>query len=66
VWSSSDPSIVFPTSITTGPDGALWFTNTGNDTIGRITTDGIVTSYGGPVTYPTHATITAAAGSLPS
>ena len=23
-----------------GPDGALWFTNSGNDSIGRITTDG--------------------------
>ena len=23
----------------TGPDGALWFTNFGNDSIGRITTD---------------------------
>jgi virginiamycin B lyase len=29
-----------PTRITTGPDGALWFTNVGNNTIGRITTSG--------------------------
>jgi streptogramin lyase len=28
-----------PTAITTGPDGALWFTNVGNNTIGRITTN---------------------------
>jgi hypothetical protein len=27
-----------PTGITAGPDGALWFTNAGNNTIGRITT----------------------------
>ncbi|HEV3090389.1 MAG TPA: hypothetical protein VGX91_02990 [Candidatus Cybelea sp.] len=26
--------------ITTGPDGALWFTDVGNDVIGRITTQG--------------------------
>ena len=35
-----------PDGITAGPDGALWFTNpTGNDSIGRITTTGTVTSY---------------------
>ena len=28
-----------------GPDGALWFTNSGNDSIGRITTSGVVTNY---------------------
>ena len=36
-----------PTSITTGPDGALWFTNYGNNSIGRITTEGVVTNYTG-------------------
>jgi len=25
-----------PESIVAGPDGALWFTNVGNNTIGRI------------------------------
>jgi virginiamycin B lyase len=33
--------------IAAGPDGALWFTNPGNNTIGRITTTGQVTSYRG-------------------
>ena len=32
----SDPTISDPTSITVGPDGALWFTNSGNNTIGRV------------------------------
>ena len=31
-----------------GPDGALWFTNYGNNSIGRITTSGAVTNYTGP------------------
>ena len=30
-----------------GPDGALWFTNYGNNSIGRITTAGAVTNYTG-------------------
>jgi len=32
-----------PAGITAGPDGALWFTDTGNDVIGRITTAGSFT-----------------------
>lgn len=32
-----------PAGITGGPDGALWFTDPGNDVIGRITTDGTYT-----------------------
>jgi virginiamycin B lyase len=36
-----------PEGITAGPDGALWFTNYGNNTIGRITTTGTVTNYTG-------------------
>jgi hypothetical protein len=36
-----------PFGITAGPDGALWFTNQGNSTIGRITTGGVVTNYTG-------------------
>ena len=38
----SDPSISFPEGITTGPDGALWFTDNGSNSIGRITTSGLV------------------------
>jgi streptogramin lyase len=33
-----------PFGIAAGPDGALWFTN-GNNSIGRITTAGVVTIY---------------------
>ena len=39
--------IVEPRQIVAGPDGALWFTNSGNNSIGRITTSGTVTSYTG-------------------
>ena len=41
----SDPRISFPQRIAAGPDGALWFTNDGNNSIGRITTGGVVTNY---------------------
>src|ERR1035441_8571022 len=34
--------------ITTGPDGALWFPEPGNDKIGRITTSGGITEYPTP------------------
>ena len=37
-----------PNSITAGPDGALWFTNTGHNQIGRITTAGVITTYTHP------------------
>jgi virginiamycin B lyase len=36
-----------PEGITAGPDGALWFTNEMNNTIGRVTTGGAVTNYTG-------------------
>jgi streptogramin lyase len=48
VTNYTDPSIKVPYEITAGPDGALWFTNNGNNSIGRITTDGTVTSYSNP------------------
>ena len=35
------------TGITAGPDGALWFANYGNSSIGRIDTSGNVTNYTG-------------------
>ncbi len=43
------PAISLPGTITTGPDGALWFTNDAlnSNTIGRITTSGKVTIYTG-------------------
>src|SRR4051812_8012907 len=31
--------------ITTGPDGALWFTNSRTNSIGRMTTDGQLATY---------------------
>jgi hypothetical protein len=34
-----------PNDITAGPGGALWFTNDGNNSVGRITAAGSVTSY---------------------
>ena len=43
----TDSSIDFPAGITSGPDGALWFTNSGNNSIGSITTAGVVTNYTG-------------------
>ena len=44
----TDPSISGPSGIAAGPDGALWFTNYGNNSIGRITTAGLVTNYTDP------------------
>jgi streptogramin lyase len=42
----TDPSSISdPSGITTGPDGALWFTNQNFNTIGRITTAGTINSY---------------------
>ncbi len=37
-----------PEGITAGPDGALWFTNSVNNSIGRISTAGVVTNYTDP------------------
>jgi len=34
-----------PSGMAAGPDGALWFTNSGNNSIGRITTEGKVINY---------------------
>ena len=44
----SGTGISGPAGITAGPDGALWFTNVGNNSIGRITTAGKITDYTGP------------------
>ncbi len=44
----SSPSIDLPQGITSGPDGALWFTNSGSNSIGRITTSGAVSNYSDP------------------
>jgi virginiamycin B lyase len=39
--------IYTPLGIAAGAEGALWFTNYGLNSIGRITTSGVVTSYTG-------------------
>ena len=52
VTNYSDPSISDPRGIAEGPDGAVWFTNAYPGSIGRITTDGAVTTYTDPrITY---------------
>ena len=46
-----------PRDVTTGPDGALWFANYENGTIGRITSAGVVTNYTDPgIAAPTSIT----------
>ncbi len=42
---SNFPGIGSPDGVTTGPDGALWFTNLSNNSIGRITTSGVNTNF---------------------
>ena len=59
----------FPNSITTGPDGALWFTNLGGggvdgdgnnffipSSVGRITTAGVLSGYTSPYISDTRTT----------
>jgi virginiamycin B lyase len=46
-------------AITTGPDGALWYTGQGNNTIGRITTAGSVTEHSVPTANSQPTGITA-------
>jgi len=53
----TDSSIDVPDGITTGPDGALWFTDFGTDSIGRISTDGTVTNFTDPaIGFPDEIT----------
>jgi virginiamycin B lyase len=47
VSSYAGKGISHPQGITRGPDGALWFTNSVGDSIGRITTSGRIASYKG-------------------
>src|SRR5206468_1977243 len=53
VTTFTDPALLYPAAITAGPDGALWFVN--SSSIGRITTAGVVTAFGGngPLIQPT-------------
>jgi virginiamycin B lyase len=42
------PTATQPLKITQGPDGALWFTNPADNSIGRITTDGVTSGFTDP------------------
>jgi virginiamycin B lyase len=44
-----------PFSITKGPDGAMWFTESAADRIGRITPEGVITEYELPSYDRVHA-----------
>ena len=48
-----------PLNITTGPDGALWFTEGGAGSIGRIATDGTISTFPIPRSGATPEDITA-------
>jgi streptogramin lyase len=45
VWEPA--GVALPAHIVAGPDGNLWFTNAANDSVGRITPSGDVTTYSG-------------------
>ncbi len=65
VTSFASPLISGPSNITTGPDGALWFTNYSNaNSIGRITTSGVVTSYTDPSILDPYAITAGPDGAL--
>jgi virginiamycin B lyase len=60
---SISSSAYYPDRITTGPDGNLWFTESGN--IGRVTTAGVVTEFPLPTgTSHTFGIVTGADGNL--
>jgi virginiamycin B lyase len=42
------PSAPIPTSITAGPDNAMWFTQAGTNRIGRVDLSGVMTQYAIP------------------
>jgi virginiamycin B lyase len=45
--------IAGPLGLTTGPDGSVWFTNSNNNSIGRITTAGVISNYTDPtISHP--------------
>jgi streptogramin lyase len=47
-----------PDGITAGPDGALWFTETDGNKIGRITTSGVITEFPIPTSDSQPSSIT--------
>jgi RHS repeat-associated protein len=62
VTNFTDASIDFPVGIATGSDGALWFTNYSNNSIGRITTAGVVSNYTDPSLHSPNNMTSATAG----
>src|SRR5437764_15177314 len=48
------PAIAKPKGVTAGPDGALWFANTKDNSVGRITTGGFAVNLTDPtISKPT-------------
>ena len=65
----SHPDLVSPNSLTTGPDGNLWFISSDKatwipDLIGRITTDGTITIFSHPDLYYLESLTTGSDGNL--
>jgi streptogramin lyase len=52
----ADPTLESATRIIEGPDGAFWYINAGNSTIGRATMDGTVTNFSGDISQPSSIT----------
>ena len=51
---STPTSSSFPASITAGPDGNLWFIESGANKIGRISTTGSIVEFNGPTGINTN------------
>src|SRR4051812_25911759 len=58
------PGISQPAAIALGPDGALWFANIGTDSIGRMTSTGVVTNYRDPSIQATNGITAGPDGAL--
>jgi RHS repeat-associated protein len=52
VTNYTDSSVSGPVGVAKGNDGALWFTNNGNNSIGRLTTGGAFSAYTGSGSGP--------------
>ncbi len=58
------PSVGSPAGITSGPDGARWFTNPSSNTIGRITKDGAISTFGDATIADPHGIVVGPDGAL--
>jgi streptogramin lyase len=55
VTSWSDPSILWPLSLTSGPDGSMWWVDEGSDSISTISANGTLSTFtGGGINHPMH------------